>query len=120
MVWNKPRNVWQWLLLLSPAGIAIAASQIAKWCLPQVPPLHLVDGDLMDIGAHIQRLFPITFFLIMSISFSLAMVLTRGIPPQRRFFGVILALFCLVLVNGFVAFSGCAVGGILVPGPVPQ
>lgn len=120
MDWNKPRNAWQWLLLFSPSVAAIAASQIAKWWMLPVAPLHFATGDIMDVSTHLNRLFPLTFFLITGLSFILAIVLTRGIPPVQRLFSVILALLCLVLLNGVVAFSGCAVRGLLVPDPVSQ
>ena len=119
MGWSEPRSVWQWLLLLTPATAAIVAAQIAKWSLPPVPPLHLPSGDIMDVSTHMNRIFPITFFLITGISFILAMNLTRETPPVRRIFSVLLALSCLVVLNGFVAFGGCALRGLLVPDPIP-
>src|SRR5436190_1689080 len=44
MNWNKPRKLWQWLLLLMPAVAAIAASDMAKWWMPPIPPLRYPNG----------------------------------------------------------------------------
>jgi hypothetical protein len=116
MGWNKPRNVWQWLLLLTPTVAALAACwAVAKW-MPPIPPLHGPDGiEVIDVSAHIHRVFPMSFYLITGLSFVLALVFTRGVRAGQRTVNVIFLTISLVLVNSSVAFAGCAFGGLLAP-----
>lgn len=113
MIWNKPRNVWQWLSLLSPAVAAVVASEIVKWSSPPIPPLHLPDGrDIPDMVAHVFRGAWISLGLIAVGSLGIALILARGSDIRERVTQVTFFAFCLGFSNCFVAFCGCASLGV--------
>jgi hypothetical protein len=112
MVWNKPRNLWQWLLLLTPAVLAIGAVHISKRWMPPIPPLHLTNGRVIaDVGRQITRISLISLAVIAVVSFVIAVVLSRGAAFGQRIVNVVFFTLCLLLVNSFVAFGGCAIIG---------
>jgi hypothetical protein len=116
MVWNKPRNVWQWLLLLIPAVAAIAAAQMAKWWMP-LPPLHLANGAIVaNVGGLIARTTTIAFEVIAAGSIIIALVLSHGPSLGRRIMNAVFFMLCLFFLNSFVAFCGCALIGVPNPG----
>jgi hypothetical protein len=112
MTWNKPRKVWQWLLLFAPAVAAIVASETAgRWTTP-IPPLHLANGAVVaDVGGRITRLLSISLGVITASSVVIAIVLSHGPALAQRIVNGIFFLLCLMLTNGIVAFAGCALIG---------
>jgi hypothetical protein len=119
MVWNKPRNVWQWLLCLTPAVAAIIAAQISKWWMPPIPPFRYSNGLVItDVVAHIHRVSSIALDVIMVGSAIIALILSHGPQLAQRLLNALFFMLCLSFVNGFVAFGGCALIGV--PNPTPQ
>jgi len=118
MIWNKPRNVWQWMLLLVPAFVAITAVQTAQWWLGP-PPIDLYsNGMVVQKGlVNAIREVSITFWVVAAGSSVIALVLSQGAPFGQRIANWIFFLLCLLVVNGFVAFAGCATINTLWPGP---
>jgi hypothetical protein len=118
MIWNKPRNVGQWLLVLLPAVLAIIASQIAKWELPPVPPLHLANGrEIPNLIAGIKRVSVVALEVITATSTVVALIFSKGPQLGERIVNAFLLTLFLVFVNGFVAFAGCSFTGTLNPTP---
>jgi len=118
MVWNKPRNVWQWLLLLTPAAAGIGAAQMAKWFISPIPPLHLANGAwVANVGEHIGRVSSIALEAITICSAALALILSRGPELGQRVLNAVFFMLCLLFLNSFVAFCGCASLGVPNYGP---
>ena len=119
MIWNKPRNVWWWLALLTPAVLAIIAAQMAKWWMPPIPPLRYGNEIVIpNTAAYLRRVIAIAFDVIIPSSAIIALILSHGVALGQRIVNAIFFLLCLVFVNGFVAFAGCALTGA--PNPSPQ
>jgi len=113
MIWNKPRNVWQWILLLSPAVAAVVASEIAKWSLPPIPPLRSVNGQIFpDVEAYVFRIAWIALEVTGAGSLVVALMLSRGAEIGERIAQVMFFTLCLGFSNCCVAFCGCAVLGV--------
>lgn len=109
MVWNKPRNVWWWLALLSPAVVAILACQVAEWWLPPIPPLRYGNEIVIpNTAAYLRRVIAIAFDVIIPSSAIIALILSQGVAFGQRIVNAIFFLLCLVFVNSFVALGGCA------------
>lgn len=65
MTWGKPRNFWQWLLVLTPAAEMIAVQIVAdRW------PAALVDkSDILGLGLVILNVMAVfVFSLALGIS----------------------------------------------------
>lgn len=113
MVWNKPRHVWQWLLLLTPAVAAVIASEIIKWWSPPVPPLHLPNGlDVPNVEGRVFQISWVSLKVIAVGSGVIAFILSRGEEMRERIAQVVFFTLCLGFSNIFVAFCGCASLGV--------
>jgi hypothetical protein len=118
MVWNKPRNIWQWLLLLLPAVAAIIAAQTAEWWMPPIPPLRYPNGLVItNVAAHIVRVSSIALEVTMVGSGIIALILSHGPQLAQRITNALFLMLCLFFVNSFVAFGGCALAGTPKSGP---
>jgi len=113
---NKPFKVWQVLLLVVPAAMAILAGQMAKWWMPPIPPLHLSNGLVLANSARIAvRFAGISLAVIVVSSTIIAFVLARDQQFGGRIAKAMLWMLFLIFVNSFVAFYGCAL--LRVPSP---
>jgi hypothetical protein len=116
MLWNKPRKIWQWLLLFTPAVVAIVAAQVAKWWMPPIPPLHLGNGALVaNVGQLITRVSGIALAVIAACSVLIAIILSRAPGWGDRIANGVFWMLCLFFVNSFVALGGCMVLGVPEP-----
>ncbi len=94
MNWNKPKNIWQWLALLSPGAASLAMTAFGKLALSK-------DNE---IAPSILGL-PVAFILCVII----AVLLARGADsPEKKIGFSIIFLVALVIVNFAIALGGCA------------
>ena len=105
MTWRKPQKVWQWLLLLSPAALAMLAASTfnaAGWPgNPRVEGGRLFNDSLAYSG------------VLAAASFALAIWLTRGLGLTLPRFEKTIGLSLMIcFVNLLISFAGCAVVGI--------
>ena len=108
MVWNKPRNVWQWLLLAVPALGGVIASEVARLWYPVPPLLDKAGHAFPNIGGMLMRDFWATVPTIFVLSLILCFAFFRG----RNFFESLVAACMVAAVNCSVAIGGCAVVGL--------
>ena len=109
MHWTKPRNASEWLLLFSPTVAAFMALWIVPPLLPPILSLHLPNGlEIANSERMIARGLSLTFYPIMTISLAVALIFTRDLKAFERLGQVLLLTVFLVVLNAFVAFSGCA------------
>ena len=102
MTWNKPKNGWQWLLLLSPASICVLATAVGAVVQPK-------DGDWMAWAL-------VGLFIATLMSIGLSIWLARVNPSAGEKVGcAILCFVILMAVNGAVSFAGCALGWATLP-----
>lgn len=124
MVWNKPRNVWQWLLLLAPAVLSLAVSQM-QWWLSPLPILHYTNGmQVQPSLVRVTRELSVTLVVIVPGSAIIALVLSYGVSFGQRIVNTIFFFLCLLLGKGFLTGIGCAVSHAANPiekqsGPAP-
>ena len=94
MIWNKPKNIWHWLLLLSPGAASLAFTGVGK----MLPKEDELAPSMLGL--------PVTFILCIIVGFLLA----RGTGTPGKVFGLtMLFIFILMVVNFSIAFGGCAV-----------
>lgn len=94
MIWNKPKNLWHWLALLSPGAVSVAMTAFGK----------LLPRDSEVVPAILG--LPVAVILCMVIAFFLA----KGTGSAGKVIGLSLAYcFALVVVNISIALGGCAV-----------
>jgi FtsH-binding integral membrane protein len=94
MIWNKPKNIWQWLMLLSPGAASVFFTAFGK-TLPK-------DQELIPslLG------LPVAFVLCVVIGYLLA----RKTGDFGKVFGLsLLFIFLLLVINFSIAIGGCAV-----------
>ena len=92
MIWNNPKNIWQWLMLASPGAASLAFTGFGK----------AADDE---VGAALLGL-PITYLLCIAIGYLPA----REPRSAGKIFGMtLLFIFLLVIVNFPIALGGCAV-----------
>ncbi|MDD5261545.1 MAG: hypothetical protein PHD76_06810 [Methylacidiphilales bacterium] len=94
MNWNKPKNIWQWLALLSPGAASLAMTAFGK--------LALSRND--EIVPSILGL-PVAFILCVIIAVLLA---SGADSPGKKIGFSIIFLTALVIVNFAIALGGCA------------
>ena len=100
----RPISTASWLLLLTPSALAIAASPIADAC---ARVLHM-QGE--------KSLGPVIGIMLLILTLATALCFVLGFLLEKWRGGSLrdwlrpLAFGCLILiVNGFIAFAGCAV-----------
>ena len=102
MTWDKPKNGWQWLMLLVPAGICVVATAAGALAQPK-------DGDWMGWAVVGLMIATVT-------SFGLSIWLARKNPSMGEKIGCAVVCFgILMAVNSAVSFAGCAVGWATLP-----
>ena len=93
MIWNKPKNVWQWLMLISPGAASVLFTAFGK----MLPKDEEVSLALLGL--------PVTFILCVVIGYLLA----RKTGDAGKVFGLsALFIFLLMVVNFSIAIGGCA------------
>jgi len=92
MSWNKPKNVWQWLVLLSPGAASVAFTAIA----------YASKGDSSGIA---MMGFPVA--ILMCIALAVYMAWGAESPGKKIGLGCLFT-FLLLVVNLSIAFGGCA------------
>ncbi|WP_042724772.1 hypothetical protein [Chthoniobacter flavus] len=117
MIWNKPRNVWQWLLLFAPAILALVASQTTQWWMPSLPILHFEGGnDRADPGlVRALRELEVTLKIIVPACALVALVLSHGARLGQRIVNTVFFFLCLLFGNGFLTVIGCSVSHAVRP-----
>ena len=111
MVWNRPRNVWQWLLLITPAIAALLALWAVETFWP-IPPLRHNGHEIMNVQAVIGREANVTLGTISVLSLVLAVRFTRDEKFWVRVGNMLMMTVALTVVNCFVAFGGCSLYSI--------
>lgn len=111
MTWAKPVSVWQWLLLFTPAMVSILALLLGALLGPWLYPNEsLEDRSWAPLGWGLLGL-QIALLMAPVLGFWLA----RNNESHRQ--KVIAGTLCtlgIVVVNGFVAFAGCAAASAFV------
>ena len=90
MTWNKPKTIWHWLGLLSPAAVSVTMTAFGKL----LPAADQVGPGILG--------FPVAFILCLVVAY----LLVRG--TGRFGLGLLLAIM-LVVINFSIALCGCAV-----------
>jgi hypothetical protein len=103
MNWHRPRNEWEWLILLSPTALALFTSlAFNKLGWPGNP--NLEGGSFLNYSSGLV--------VLAASSFGFAVWLTRGfgstLPRCEKTIALTLMIF---FVNAFVAMGGCAFAG---------
>ncbi|MGB8354081.1 MAG: hypothetical protein WCD79_09365 [Chthoniobacteraceae bacterium] len=92
MVWNKPKNLWQWLVLISPGAASVLFTAFGKL----LPDDDQVAPALLGL--------PVTFIMCVVIGYLLA----RKTGSAGKVFGLTaLFIFLLMVVNFSICFGGC-------------
>jgi hypothetical protein len=104
----RPVSSVRWLLLLTPSTIAVTVPLMGDaWARA-----HQMQGQ-MGVGAAIGFMLS-ALAVAIALSFVLGFLLAKwrwgNVPGRVR---AITYGFLILLVNGFIAFAGCAVGGAL-------
>jgi hypothetical protein len=94
MAWNKPKKVWQWLLLLSPGAVSLACSAITYF----IATGRDITPALLGFLA-VFPLCPVIAYFLVRRTGSVANMMGYGL----------LFTFLLLVVNVSIAIGGCAV-----------
>ncbi|MGH7936182.1 MAG: hypothetical protein ACREF8_04155 [Chthoniobacterales bacterium] len=95
MTWNKPRTIWSWLALLSPAAVSLAMTAFGKLLLTRE-------------NEAVPSVLGLPVALVLCLV--LACWLSRGTGSFGKSFALAIAFMVpLVIVNFAIAFGGCAV-----------
>ena len=110
MTWAKPANIWQWLLLFTPAMVSIAAPLLGTFIEPWIHPNQTAD---------VRAYAPLGWgFFGLLIALVLSPVLGRWVArnnptPGKKMLAGGLCTLALIIVNSCVAFAGCAAASAL-------
>ena len=105
--WAKPANLWQWLLLFTPALVSIAAPLLGDLLDPWLYPNKSAEGHAW--AWTIWGFIGLLIALLMSAA--LGFWLARNNDSfGKKAIGAAVCTLALIGVNGFVAFAGCALG----------
>src|SRR2546428_677981 len=94
MAGNKPKALWQWLLLIAPGAVSVTLTAFGKLVLSRQEE---ITPSLIGV------------LLIPLLSVGLAFHFARGVGSAGKMTGLaILITAGLVLLNFSIAFAGCA------------
>jgi hypothetical protein len=101
--WAKPTNLWQWLLLLTPAMVSISApllgGLVERWTHPSVSDPYAPLG---------WGFFGLLIALAMSPAIG-AWLARKNVSPGKKAVAGAVCTLVIIVVNSFAAFAGCAV-----------
>lgn len=105
MTWAKPANVWQWLLLFTPAMVSISAPLLGALFEPWIHPNQTADARAWaPLG---WGFFGLLIALVMSPAIGVWLARKNVSPGKKALAGAVCTLVILV-ANGSVAFASCA------------
>lgn len=101
-IWTKPKTVWQWLLLLLPAGLNIVGAVLGA--------LFGVRSDARGEWAAMGGVISIPVSAVLCLA--IACWLVRDAQSVVwKVFGALLFALLLALVNAAIGFPGCMLVG---------
>ena len=104
--WAKPANVWQWLLLFTPAMVSISAPLLGALIEPWIHPN--ASGEARYYAPVWWGFIGSSVALLMSPALGLWLARKNVSPGKKSLAGAVCTLV-IIGMNGFVAFAGCAV-----------
>ena len=94
MVWNKPRHLWQWILLFAPAILALTASQTIQWWMPSSLIMHYTNGmEVRPSLARELRECAVTLEVIVPASAIVAFIFANGASFGQRIVNTIFLFY---------------------------
>jgi hypothetical protein len=98
MVWNKPRNVWQWLMLLTPAVTSLGSD---AW-------LHSAELQGKMRGDPAMGIEPAAALLTLLLCVGGSLPLAIGLAGGGDFGDTLNAWVGLAILNLVISVPGCA------------